>query len=217
MTLDIVSQKTHLEFGFHMTGLLLNDYFHDTTAEYLVGVSLPVKYNVVVACLPQAKHNADPLYVPRAYGDYITGVYKSLGVAFSLRDGKYPVPLHSVYTLSDIKEHLHCELIVSKPGNDFKDILDKMLEQYSGLENQSFTVFINLNDPGCPQACRLLEERGFFFTGLQPLSGPCEYLLMHYSPSLPVPFDRIAVVPEFKERFDYIHQLYQKASHGKTN
>jgi hypothetical protein len=107
--------------------------------------------------------------------------------------------------------------MVQRPGNDFKDILNKMLEQHSGVANQTFTVFLNLNDPACPQACRLLEERGFFFTGIQPLSGAYEYLLMHYSPSLPVPFDQIAVVPEFKERFEYIHYLYQEATHGQTN
>jgi hypothetical protein len=171
----------------------------------------------VVACLPQAKHDAGPLYIPPAYGDYIIGVYTALGVAFTVKAGEEPVALPSIYILNDIKKHRYCELIVQKPGNDFKDILDKTLEQYDGLENQTFTVFLNLNDPGCPRACSLLEERGFFFTGLQPLSGSYEYLLMHYSPSLPVPFDRIAVVPEFKERFDYIHELYRKASHDKTN
>jgi hypothetical protein len=222
MTLDIVTQKNHLEFGYHITGLLLNDFFHDTAAEYLAGVSLPVKYNVVVACLPQAKHDAGPLYIPPAYGDYIIGVYTALGVVFTVKAGEEPVALPSIYTasiytLNDIKEHRYCELMVQKSGNDFKDFLDKTLEQYDGLENQTFTVFLNLNDPGCPRACSLLEERGFFFTGLQPLSGPYEYLRMHESPSLPVPFDRIAVVPEFKERFDYIHELYRKASHDKAN
>jgi hypothetical protein len=217
MTLDIVSQKTHLEFGFHMTGLLPNGYFNDTTAEYLKDVSLPVKDVLMAACLPQAKRDAGSLYIPPAYRDYIIGVYTALGIAFTVKTGEEPVAQPSIYTLSNIKEHRYCELMVQKSGNDFKDVLDKMLEQYGGLENQTFMVFLNLNDPGCPKACRLLEEQGFFFTGLQPLSGPCEYLLMHYSPSLPVPFDRIAVVPEFKDRFDYIHQLYQKASHGKTN
>jgi GNAT superfamily N-acetyltransferase len=211
MTLDIVSQKNHIEFGYHMTGLLPNGYFNDATAEYMEGLSLPVKDVLLVACLPQAKHDAGPLYIPPAYEDYIIGVYISLGVAFTVRDGEDPVSLPSIYTLSDIKEHRYCELIVSKPGNDFKDILDKMLEQYSGLENQSFNAYVNLNDPGCPQACHLLEEQGFFFTGLQPLAGQYEYLLMHYSPSLPVPFDRIAIVSEFKERLDYIYHLYQEA------
>jgi hypothetical protein len=217
MTLDIVSQKNHIEFGYHMTGLLPNGYFNDTSAEYLEGLSLPVKDVLLVACLPQAKHDVGPLYIPPAYEDYIIGIYISLGVAFTVRDGEDPASLPSIYTLSDIKEHRYCELIVSKPGSDFKDILDKMLEQYSGFENQSFNAYVNLNDPGCPQACHLLEEQGFFFTGLQPLSGQYEYLLMHYSPSLPVPFDRIAVVPEFKDRFDYIHHLYQEVSRGKAD
>jgi GNAT superfamily N-acetyltransferase len=217
MTLDTISQKNHIEFGYHMTGLLLNDYFLDTTAEYLGGVTLPVKDNVLVACLPKTKENVGVLYIPPSYRDYIIGVYGSMGSIFSEGRGERPAGFPSIHSLIDIIGHHYGELLVQKAGDDFKDILEKMLEQYGGRENQSFNVYINLNDPGCPHACRLLEEAGFFFTGVHPLSGEYEYLLMHHSPSLPVPFDRIAVVPEFKERFDYIRHLYQEISHGQAD
>jgi hypothetical protein len=217
MTLDTMSQSNHIEFGYQMTGLLPNGYFNDTSAEYLAGLSLPVKDVLLVACLPRAKKDAGSLYVPPSYRDYIMGVYTSLGLIFSIAGGEIPAGFPSVYSLSDITEHRYCELMVQKAGDDFKDVLVKMLRQYGDLENQSFTVFVNLNDPGCPHACRLLEEQDFFFTGVHPLSGQYEYLLMHYSPSLPVPFDQVVVVSEFKERFDYIRHLYQEVSHGQTD
>jgi hypothetical protein len=200
-----------------MTGLLPNGYFNDTSAEYLVGLSLPVKDVLLVACLPRAKKDAGIFYIPPSYRDYIIGVYEPMGIAFSVRAGELPSGFPSVYNLSDITEHRYCELMVQKTGDDFNDILRTILEQYGGRENQSFNVFVNLNDPGCPHACRLLEEAGFFFTGVHPLSGEYEYLLMHHSPSLPVLFDRIVVVPEFKDRFDYIHHLYQEVSHDQTD
>jgi hypothetical protein len=217
MTLDTRSQRNHIEFGYHMTGLLLNDYIYDTTAEYLRGLSLPVKQTVLVACLPRAKKDAGILYIPPSYRDYIVGVYKPMGITFSEGSGERLTDFPSIYNLDNMTEHRYCELLVQKPGDDFKEVLVKMLGQYGGPENQSFTVFVNLNDPGCPHACRLLEEQGFFFTGIQPLSGQYEYLLMHYSPALPVPFDRVVVVPEFKERFDYIHHLYQEVFHGQAD
>jgi hypothetical protein len=200
-----------------MTGLLPNGYFNDPTAEYLVGLSLPVKDVLLVACLPRVKKDVGILYIPPSYSEYIVGVYRSLGVIARIETGEFPSGFASVYSLSDISEHRYCELFVQKTGDDFKEVLVKMHGQYGGQENQSFTVYVNLNDPGCPHACRLLEEQGFFFTGVQPLSGQYEYLLMHYSPALPIPFDRVAVVPEFKERFDYIHHLYQEASHGQAD
>ncbi|MDR3161537.1 MAG: hypothetical protein LBU28_07990 [Spirochaetaceae bacterium] len=217
MTLDTKSQKNLIGFGYVMTGLLPNGYFNDPTAEYLAGFTLPVKDVLVVACLPHTKKDAGCLYIPSFYREYVIGVYRSLGVIARIETGEIPSGFASVYSLSDIPEHRYCELLVQKTGDDFKEVLVKMLRQYGGPENQSFTAFVNLNDPGGPHACRLLEEQGFFFTGVQPLSGQYEYLLMHYSPALPVPFDRIAVVPEFKERFDYIRHLYQEVFHGQAD
>jgi hypothetical protein len=216
MTLDKKSQVICQELGYQMTGLLLNGYFNDNRAEFFSGMSLPVKDALLVVNIPQKKRDADRLYAPPRHTGFITGVYDNLGVLYSIgREGV--LPFQSVYTMKQIEEHRYCELLVQKTGDDFKEVLVKMLGQYGGPENQSFTAFVNLNDPGCPHACRLLEEQGFFFTGIQPLSGQYEYLLMHYSPALPVPFDRIVVVPEFKECFDYIHHVYQEASHGQAD
>jgi hypothetical protein len=217
VTLDTRSQRNLIGFGYQMTGLLPNGYFNDATAEYLAGLSLPVKDVLVVACLPLAKKDAGLLYSPPAYREYIAGVYRSLGVSFSLEESGGALPASSAYSLTDITEHRYCELIAHKTGDDFKDILRNMLQRYGGLENQTFTVFLNLNDPACPTACRLLEELGFFFAGVHPLSGRHEYMLMHYSPSLPVPFDRIVVVPEFKERCEHIRHFYREASHGRAD
>jgi hypothetical protein len=88
-----------------------------------------------------------------------------------------------------------------------------MLSQYGALENQDFNALINLNDPGSPGACCMLEERGFFFTGLQPLAGSYEYMILHYSPAIAVPFERVMVIPEFEEQFKYIQTKYKEARH----
>jgi GNAT superfamily N-acetyltransferase len=225
MTLDTTSQVICQELGYRMTGLLPNGQFNDLRAEFLAGRPLPVKDTLLVVNIPQKKKDAGRLYLPPGHTDFIIDIYDKLGVTCTI-EKKPAVPRQSplqsidtlsIYTIKQVEEHRYCELILQKTGDDFNEVLVKLLRQYGGLENQSFTVFVNLNDPRCPQACRLLEEAGFFFTGLHPLSGACEYLLMHYSPSLPVPFDRVAVVPEFEESFDYIRHLYQEVSHGHAH
>ncbi|GHV45798.1 hypothetical protein AGMMS49546_32500 [Spirochaetia bacterium] len=223
MTLDTISQTLNRRFGSTMTGLVLNRYFYDTRAENYAGLSLPLKRSHVIACLPQAKKDAGLLHVPPAYTAYVSDIYKSLGVSCRLREaaqGEWNAaqpPAQSVLRMIHREQDRYCEIYVQRAGPDFTDILEGTLGEYAGREQQTFNAFINMNDPGAPGASGVLESRGFFFTGVQPLSGEYEYMIFHYSASLPVPFDKITVIPEFKEKFEWIQQRCEEARHGRAN
>jgi hypothetical protein len=209
MSLDTASQKICADLNYHVTGALLNSYRVDTHAENLSGLELPGKHNLIITCLAGGKKDAGPLYAPPAHAGYITAVYDALGTAYTLKEQESEGS-PSVYTVTQMEEHRYCEAIAKKTGPDFEEILEDVLKQYGSLEGQSFNVFINLNDPAAPQACRLLEERGFSFAGLHPLAGLYEYMIFHYSPALPIPFDRIAVLPGFAGEFAYIRDQYER-------
>ncbi|MDR3115050.1 MAG: GNAT family N-acetyltransferase [Treponema sp.] len=219
LTLDTISQKICNNLGYRMTGLLLNRYIYDTTAENLVNLSLPFKRTHLVVCFPRIKQDTGILYTPFAHVAYIGEVYESLGVAyrFDNHEETKPKAMRSLLTITPYEDHRYCEVMIRETGHDFASILGDLLKQYGAREQQTFNAFINLNDPGCPDACRVLAEQGFFFTGLQPLSGDYEYMIMHYAPRLPVPFDKIAVIPEFNKRFSYIQHTYQEAQHDRKN
>jgi GNAT superfamily N-acetyltransferase len=219
LTLDTASQTMCNESGSCMTGLILNRYIYDTEAKNLWGLCLPFKRTHLVSCIPRAKQDAGILYAPFAHTAYIRDVYESLGVAyrFNNQEETKPGTEPSLVTSIPYEAHCYCELLVKETGGDFAHILGDMLKRYGSREQQTFNVFINLNDPGCPEACRLLEEQGFFFSGLQPLSGQYEYMIMHYSPHLPVPFDKIAVIPEFNKRFSVIQHNYQEVWYDRKN
>jgi hypothetical protein len=214
LTLDTISQSNHIAFGYKMTGFIFNRYIYDTMAENLSGLPLPLKRSHLVACFPKAKQDAGTLYLPSSYANFITDIYRSLGVAYTLKDVKDGIVEKTQYDFEQKDKHRYGELLVTKTGNDFTDILSDILTRYMTLENQSFNAFVNLNDPGCPAACAILEKKGFFFTGLQPLAGEYEYMIMHYSPAIPVPFEKIAVVPEFQKQFIAIQYLYKERKHG---
>jgi ribosomal protein S18 acetylase RimI-like enzyme len=211
MSLDTASQKILAGLGHHITGTLLNSYRVDTHAENFAGMDLPFKHNLIVTCLPGNKKNAGPLYAPQVHAGYIQGVYGSLGTAYTLRDqeGAGPPGTPSDCTVTQKEEHRYCEIFAEEIGLDFEKTLDHTLERYSVLEEQSFNAFINLNDPAAPWAYRLLEDRGFSFAGIHALSGPREYMILHYSPAVPVPFDRIVVLPGFAGEFAYIRKQYE--------
>lgn len=209
MSLDTISQKICANMGYGITGALLNSYRTDSRAEHFSGLELPVKHNLVVTCRSGDKKDAGDLYAG-PYVEYITAVYDSLGVAYRLREeGTAPSGGSSLCTVTQAEKHRYCEVLARCLGPDFENLLGDVLKRYGGLEEQSFNVFINLNDPAAPWACRFLEARGFFFAGLHALSGVYEYMIFHYSPDLPVPFEKIAVLPGFAGEFSYIQGQYE--------
>jgi hypothetical protein len=211
MSLDTASQKICADLDYRVTGALLNSYRVDTHAENLSDLELPGKHTLIVTCLAGGKKDAGPLYAPPAHAGYITAVYDALGTAYTLKEqGRAAEGSLSVCTVTQAEEHRYCKVFVEKTGADFEAVLEDALKQYGSREGQSYNVFINLNDPAAPQACRLLEERGFSFAGLHPLAGLYEYMIFHYSPVLPVLFDRIAVLPGFTGEFAYIRDQYER-------
>jgi hypothetical protein len=217
MSIDAVSQTIGKCFGYRITGLLLNRSSNDPGAEYMAGLSLPFKETLVVGCIPRIKKDAGILYAPAAHTGFIAKVYESLGVVYTLNgENRRSETPQSVLSINQDEQHRYCEIIVKAPGLDLTNKIDEILGQYTDSE-QSFNIFINSSDPGCGNACRILEERGFFFTGIQALSGLYEYVIMHYSLSLPVAFDKIVVIPEFEEQFNYIQTKYKEAKHDRKN
>jgi hypothetical protein len=212
MTLDTASQKLLINLGHHITGALLNCYSVDTHAENFAGLDIPFKHSLIVTCLSGDKKDAGPLYVPPVHAGYVKRVYESLGVAYSLREDAAGEPegVFSACAVTQMDEHRYCEFLVERIGLDFEKILGDTLDKYGAGEGQSFNAFINLNDPAAPRAYRLLEDRGFSFAGIHALSGACEYMILHYSPVLPIPFDRMAVLPGFSGEFAYIREQYEK-------
>jgi hypothetical protein len=179
----------------------------DPHAENFSGMDLPFKHNLIVTCLPGNKKDAGPLYVPPAQAGYVQGVYRTLGTVYTLREGGgKPSKAISDSTFTQMEEHRYGEFLGEEIGLDFERTLDDALERYGALEGQSFNALINLGDPAAPWAYGLLEDRRFFFTGIHALSGPREYMILHYSPALAVPFDRIAVLPGFAGEFAYIRE-----------
>jgi hypothetical protein len=216
LTLDAIVQTTHYKFGYRLTGLLLNCYIYDTEAEYLAGLSPPYKESHIIACLPQMKKDAGKLYAPSAHAAYIAGVYTELDVQYSIimpeEAGRVSLTRYSHH---QDETHRYDELFIQEAGRDFSEVMEKAFGRTSG--ERAFNIFINMNDPACPYAVSFLEKQGFFFTGIQPLAGDYEYLILHYSRDLAVPFEQIAIIPEFLERLKYIEAQYKEARHVGKN
>jgi GNAT superfamily N-acetyltransferase len=211
---DTRSQENHIEMGFQMTGMALNRYYYDTAhAENLAGELLPRKRNHVIACLKCAKNSAGTLWAPEKYRSFIADVYTRLGAgfAFAADAAAAAEASRSKVTISENPAQKYADIFAEKAGRDFGEVIDALLAGRAGEEDQTYNAYINLNNGSAPFAAEALEARGFFFTGVQPLSADTEYMVMHCSPRLPVPFDALKVVPEFSGQLARIRRYYEEA------
>jgi GNAT superfamily N-acetyltransferase len=216
LTVETISQSFLETEGFKAAGLLLNRYLLDPAAPYATVADLPLKVSHLIACYMRDKKDAGILYVPPSYQAFTGEVYQSLGAAYTLAPPGDPDRNRAAGTadFSYIQADAdgYCEMIVRKTGAGLRETLEELLDSCAAFPRQTFNIFINMNDPGCPRLCSFLEERGFFFTGLQPLSGPNEFLIYHYAPGLADPFDKVAVVPSFAKHLDWMRSLHRRAS-----
>jgi GNAT superfamily N-acetyltransferase len=211
LTIETISQSFLETEGFKTTGLILNRYMMDPGAPYVTVADLPFKTSHLIACYMRDKKDAGTLYVPDPYQAFAGEVYRSLGAAYTLVPSPSPNrdagTAEFSYTQAEIDRY--CEMIVRKTGAGLRETLEDLLDTWAALPRQTFNIFINMNDPGCPRLCAFLEGRGFFFTGIQPLSGLNEYLIYHYAPGLADPFDKVAVIPGFVKHLDWMRSLHK--------
>jgi hypothetical protein len=114
----------------------------------------------------------------------------------------------SLYKIIPFPSDKYMEIYVKLFGARAEAALRQALETIRG-GNYTANVFINMRDSGCAFLCRLLEEAGFFFTGIQPLSGQAEYLILHYSPAqVEVPFASLALDASFGSKLKIIEEFY---------
>jgi hypothetical protein len=211
LTIETISQSFLETEGFKTTGLILNRYFLDSSAHYVTVTDLPLKTSHLIACYMRDKRDAGILFVPDPYQAFAGEVYRSLGAAYTLAPPRNRNRNAGAadFSCAQVDADRYCEVIVRKTGAGLRESLEALLDTYTAIPQQTFNIFINMNDPGCPRLCAFLEERRFFFTGVQPLSDPNEYLIYHYAPGLADPFDKVAVVPGFGKHLDWMRSLHK--------
>jgi anti-sigma regulatory factor (Ser/Thr protein kinase) len=205
MTWNTGAQHIEGRGGLIFTGVLLNSYFYEHKTAFFSGVIHSEKHNLIIGVRPMKKKNAGRLYLPLEYRSFVESVYRELDVGFDIGEAESDTADQaSRLEVTQNEKHLYCEGKVYSAGIDFEDRIKELLKTYQNPK-QSFNLFINLLHPACGKACSILRKLGFFCAGLEPLAGSCEYLVMHRSLSgLRLPFDDIAVIPQFRDHFEWI-------------
>lgn len=132
------------------------------------------------------------LYVPEHLAEFIMELYGALGISpvlvrsGSSRDASGPdatkrdisIPGNpSQLSYEQDEYHLTLYIYIMTCGVDLKSRLKAIECQYT-QKLQSMVLHLNINDPGAVYGYEMLKDSGYKFSGIKPLCGDHEYLLM---------------------------------------
>jgi GNAT superfamily N-acetyltransferase len=165
LTTTTLEQDREYKNGFIPTGLALNRFLYDRSAENLTGVKLPSRRHHIFMCKALQKHETPKLYIPAEVEDIIRGIYRDLGVII----GSKP-------TADQIN------IIIPYPEHHYTEYYGCVPEGFDFDRNGYVNFFLDMTLPSCPSDFDKLKKAGFVFTGTKPLQTAAEYVIMHYSP-----------------------------------
>ncbi len=170
MTHDCVSQHGLGTNGFVLTGLRPVLY---KAAVMVPDMSWPedARLSQAVMCRAADMKDAGRLYCPEEHRRVVQRIYDGLGVAAALDLRPAGASGASLIHENVNSAHGNRTWIIERPGPDLAERLKKVRES-------AFVCYLNLKAAGAEEAYRILSGRGLRFSGLKPLNGNGEYMLL---------------------------------------
>ena len=159
------------------------------------------------------KQDAGIVYIPYEHQIFAAKVYDSLGVKYCIGQGDDEsisvLPPQSLISFwqNELQECL--EINVYMVGEDLVDRIDGLHNKYPLKGTQTSNVFLNCSNKEAVWAYHVLEEAGYFFTGLKPLYGKKEYMVMHNPGEVEIYFEDYVVSSEFAKVLNYVRKAYE--------
>ncbi len=149
-----------------------------------------------------------PLHCPEAHGAFVRAVYGRLGFNLSL-DNTVSKPAPALAALSQVEywdnpQSVDLALFFSRIGPDLPGLVDAALASRRDIGWQTWSVFLNMACPYSIWAYEECRQRGFYFTGLHPLHGGREYLMLHREPPGGYIWEEMALTPDNQAITQYI-------------
>lgn len=201
-----ISQTSAHEYGFRLSGALMNAYKGDV-AYFVVDQSkelLPKRTNLL-AVLPVSKKDVGTLYLPKKYFSLAEKIYDKLEVSYKLSCENSTLLLEkSIIEEYEHKERFNTDIIVRKVGKDCINKIKDIINLTEDNINQTFQIFINILNPSAVFAINKLVNEKFVVTGFKPLGKNEEYIILYYSKNLPVNFTSCELTEENKKIINLI-------------
>ena len=201
VTFHAMAQHQTLNCGFEPCGFLFLVHSNDVL-KHTFDVKGCIKQSFAVAVYPESKQTAGELFTPKEHQGFIQKRYDRLGVSYTLSESNAVSDLTVMHTNFDEVHHALTAEIFSG-GKDLDAWADAVLNK-PHHPHQTINVLVDMNDPGAVYSYETLKRHGFFFTGVHPLCGNGEFLILHNPMNLEVPFEKLCIDEGYKEIFTYI-------------
>ena len=154
--------------------------------------SLALDTQLLTACLIDEAPvgDAHPLFPPQAYSDIIEGIFSGLSLprvflpaANKEMSGISTLPLFGSRHPGLAFVHHNILGIIGLRVVPSRAEKEKCLKKIDFISRRcagrgfAFHVQVSLNDPQCPQFCKMLEDQGYRFSGVLPTSGLVDFIV----------------------------------------
>lgn len=204
------TQKIFHEYGFIDTGMILNVFDLEViTHSYDNGKN--IKHSQGVQLLPLEKKNVGILFIPSEIKAFVKNIYNRLKVTYEIVTERQDV-LFSVSKLScETNEKQHSVMLkVEIIGRDIVYRVNDVLSEKTFSDNWTANILINMKNSGAIWVYEKFREKGWFCTGMIPLQGRKEYLILHYPGKVISVFDDYKLTPELREIAEWIGKEVNK-------
>lgn len=225
-----VTQRLLYRLGMRATGLVMNVFDMDhITHSYNNGRNRKHSQGIQIRAV--GKRDAGVVYLPEEHYAFCRDIYASLGAVFTIaaadirripdnedceaqdRTRQLPVYTEMEYANDDLQHGLTID--IRRAGRDLAERIMKLHTRYPLQGKQTAVIFINCNDPGAVWAYEVLQEMGYFFTGLKPLCSEREYIVMHNEGEVQIYFEDYWVSGEFANLIGYVETCYKKCRQSR--
>ncbi len=192
------------EEGMVATGFMLG---YLDSAKYNPKYAIPQvdRQSLTYYILPVEKKDAGKVYVPKCVSDFVASRYEHLGVNAELvtEDADSSASGEGSFELVEDAVYSYRFITVDSYGTK---LVDKILEAMCSdrEENWTYSLKLPMDSPGIGSCFNKLKEAGFFFSGILPLVGDRDYILMHYSKGYELGLEYLKLTEDAKKIRDYI-------------
>lgn len=198
------TQRLLYRMGLRATGFVLNMFdMEHMVHSYKNGRN--TKHSTGMLIRAVGKRDAGRICVPAKHHDFCRKIYGSLGVRYLLAEkgGEELPPLCEMSCKQDDLQS-SLEIQVSRIGADLPKRMAALHKKYPLKGKQTANLFLNISDQNAVWAYRILEEAGYFFTGLKPLCSENEYMILHHPGEVRIFFEDYVLSKEFQKIADYV-------------
>lgn len=196
------SQKILGHLGFVPTGAVLHYVPSRMVGPYADGDR---RMDVFVGTKILNVSDCRKICVPEKHRSFIKKLYSRLNVEYEeIQPGS--AEGEGIYSMSYSADLGTAEIQIDNAPESFSEDLKNMMMELYKNHAEMAEVYLNISNPSAVWAYEVLEQEGFYFSGIIPCSEKGDYMIMANLMDIPMEWDKLVAVEGYQEIVEYIRK-----------